>query len=101
MNSPTATASSGCPHRTVTLHSAVALAAASQKRLGLVAPRRSAIASAANSATAEMATWYGPANNHTLGYAPWACGTVSWSPARSMTAMAGIKMMAAPGSETS
>jgi hypothetical protein len=41
----------------VTLHSAVALAAASQKRLGLVAPRRSAIASAANSTTAEMATW--------------------------------------------
>ena len=51
----------------VTLHMAVAPAAASQKRLGLVAPRRSAIASAANSVTAEMATWYGPANSQTPG----------------------------------
>ena len=56
-SSPVATASSGWPHRMVTLHRAVAPAAASQKRLGRVAPRRSAIASAANRATAEMATW--------------------------------------------
>jgi len=40
----------------VTLHSAVALAAASRKRLGRVTPRRSAIASAANRTTAETAT---------------------------------------------
>src|SRR5260370_27196649 len=55
-SNPIATASSGWPHRMVTFHRAVALAAASRKRLGRVAPRRSAIASAANRATAEMTT---------------------------------------------
>ncbi len=44
------------PTASVTFHSAVAPAAASKKRLGRFTPRRSAIASAANSATAEMAT---------------------------------------------
>ncbi len=54
-NSPTATASSGWPQRTDTLHSATAPATASSARLGRAVPRRSAIASAANSATADRA----------------------------------------------
>jgi len=41
----------------VPLHSAVALAAASTNRFSRRAPRRSASASAANSATAEITIW--------------------------------------------
>ena len=54
-NSPTATASSGCPNRNVTPHNATAPAAASTARSGQDAFRCSAIASAANSTSAASA----------------------------------------------
>jgi hypothetical protein len=55
-NSAAATASSGWPHRTETLHRATACAAARTARFGRLAPSRSAIASAANRAMADSAT---------------------------------------------
>jgi hypothetical protein len=56
-SSPTATASSGCPHRAETLHSAHASATASKPRFHSETPSRSARASAANSTTQHSAIW--------------------------------------------
>src|SRR5579859_4979018 len=99
-NSPTAIASSGWPQRTDTLHSATASAVASTARWYQGVPRCSAIASAANSTTADRMTWYGPASSHTAGCGLCVLCTASESPAASATATSGTRMTTAPGSDT-
>ena len=100
-SSPTATASSGCPHRPETFHSATAPAAASSARRPRDTPSRSASASAANSGTHEIAIWYGPASTHTAGCRLCGPGIRVDRPVAAMITETGSRITAAPGSDTS